>query len=77
MVEAGLLPAEAIAAATGGSARCMGVESDIGTLVAGRQADFVVLDASPLEDIKNSRKIASVWQRGVQVRGAILASLGE
>ncbi len=75
MVEAGLLPAEAIAAATGGSARCMGVESDIGTLVAGRQADFVVLDASPLEDIKNSRKIASVWQRGVQVRGAILASL--
>ena len=46
-----------------------------GTLLPGRQAGFVVLDASPLEDIRNSRKIAPVWQRGIQVRGPILASL--
>ena len=64
-----------IEAATGQSARCLGAENDIGTLLPGRQADFVVLDASPLADIRNSRKIASVWQRGVQVRGTILASL--
>ncbi len=73
MVKAGLSPAEAIEVATGQSARCLGVESDIGTLVPGKHADFVILDASPLVDIKNSRKIVSVWQMGNQVRGPILS----
>ena len=71
MVEAGLTPAEALKAATSASAECLGDEN-LGALAPGRQADFIVLDADPIEDIKNTRRITSVWQRGVRVRGPIL-----
>ena len=71
MVEAGLTPGEALAAATGQSAECLGQGNNLGTLAPDRQADFVVLDANPLDDITHSRRIASVWQRGVQVRGPL------
>ncbi len=71
MVEAGLTPAAALKAATSASAECLGDEN-LGALTPGRQADFIVLDADPIEDIKNTRRITSVWQRGGQVRGPIL-----
>ncbi|MCZ6514942.1 MAG: amidohydrolase family protein [Acidobacteria bacterium] len=71
MVEAGLTPAEALKAATSASAECLGDEN-LGALTPGRQADFIVLDADPLTYIKNTRRITSVWQRGVRVRGPIL-----
>ena len=71
MVEAGLTPAAALKAATSASAECLGDEN-LGALTPGRQADFIVLDADPIEDIKNTSRITSVWQRGVQVRGPIL-----
>ncbi|NNF29405.1 MAG: amidohydrolase family protein [Gemmatimonadetes bacterium] len=63
MVRAGLSPAQVIQAATGTSAAFMGVE-DAGTLDPGKRADFVVLDANPLEDIANTKRIDSVVLAG-------------
>ena len=67
MVKAGLTPRQAIAAATRDAARCMKLDADLGTLEAGKWADFVVLDASPLPAIGNVRKISSVWIAGNKV----------
>ena len=65
MVEAGLTPMQALVAATGDSARVMELD-DLGTLEPGKWADFVVLNANPLVDIKNTRQIDSVWIAGQQ-----------
>jgi imidazolonepropionase-like amidohydrolase len=67
MVKAGLTPRQSLAAATRDAARCLKVEPDLGTLQTGRWADFVVLDADPLVDISNVRKIDSVWIAGNRV----------
>lgn len=66
MVDAGLTPAQAIDAATRRAAMFLGAE-DIGTLEPGKWADFVVLDANPLADITNSRKIRTVFIAGNEV----------
>ena len=63
MVFCGLTPAEAIVAATRTSAEILKLD-DLGTVAAGKSADFVVLDANPLDNILNTRKISSVYQRG-------------
>ena len=63
MVRAGLTPMEALIAATKGSAEFLGAK-DRGTLEKGKRADFIVLAANPLDDIKNTRKIDSVWLGG-------------
>ncbi len=67
MVKAGLTPAQALASATRVAAECMSVERDLGTLTPGRWGDFVVLDADPLTNISNVRKISSVWIAGNRV----------
>jgi len=66
MVAAGMTPAEVIVAATRNSAELMKL-NDTGTLAAGMSADFIVLDANPLDDITNTRRIASVYLRGKAV----------
>ena len=65
-VEFGLPASEAIVAATSRPAELLGL-SDLGTLAAGKRADFIVLDANPLDNITNTRKISSVYLRGAQV----------
>ena len=66
MVAAGMTPADVIVAATGTSAEFLGL-SDMGTVATGKSADFVVLDANPLDDITNTRLIDAVYLRGVEV----------
>ena len=71
MVAAGLTPSQAIVAATRTSAEILNLDR-LGTLAEGRSADFIVLDANPLEDIRNSRRIADVYLRGKRVDRAAL-----
>jgi imidazolonepropionase-like amidohydrolase len=64
MVKAGLTPMQAIVAATGGAARVMKLDQQLGTLQPGKWADFIVLSGNPLTDIRNTRQIDSVWIAG-------------
>jgi len=72
-VQFGLSPSDAIVAATARPAELLGL-ADLGTLASGKSADFVVLNANPLENIRNTRQIDSVYLRGVRLdRDALLA----
>jgi len=64
VTEGGLTPMAVIVAATRGSAEVLGRSDDVGTVEAGRLADFVVLDADPLADIRNTRHIHRVIKDG-------------
>jgi imidazolonepropionase-like amidohydrolase len=64
MVESGLTPMQTIVASTGAAADCHGRGADIGSIRAGAAADFLVLSANPLENIRNTRQIRSVWIGG-------------
>ena len=66
MVLAGMTPMQVIVAATRNSAEFLRI-ADAGTLQAGKSADFIVLDANPLDDITNSRRISAVILRGAAV----------
>jgi len=71
----GFTPAEALVAATSINARLLGMDR-LGTMAAGKEASFNVLDANPLDSILNTRKISSVYLRGAEVdRQALRAKL--
>ena len=65
MVAAGMTPAQVIVAATRNGAEFLHI--DAGTLQTGKSADFIVLDANPLDDITNTRRISQVILRGAAV----------
>jgi imidazolonepropionase-like amidohydrolase len=67
MAKAGLTPRQVLASATRDAARCMKLDTQVGTLEANKWADFVVLDADPLADISNVKKINAVYIAGNRV----------
>jgi len=74
MVQAGMTPMQVIVAATKTPAELLKLDR-LGTIARGKSADFLVFDANPLDDIANTRKIAKVYQRGLEVdRAALRAS---
>jgi hypothetical protein len=75
LVAAGLTPAEAIRAATSSAARIIGAGNELGSIDVGKWADMAILDADPLADIRNTRRISTVVQGGRVVdRAAIRAA---
>lgn len=64
MVKAGLTPMQALQTATLNPARFLGREKDFGTIEKGKIADLVLLDANPLDDIANTKKISAVVYGG-------------
>jgi hypothetical protein len=72
MVAMGMTPSEAIVAATRDSADVAHLNT--GLVAPGRQADFIVLDADPLERISNTRRINKVYLRGQEVPRAAMAA---
>ena len=65
LVDAGLTPAEALRTATVNAARMIGREKDLGTVEAGKLADLVILEADPLQDIRNVTRIFRTMKGGV------------
>jgi imidazolonepropionase-like amidohydrolase len=66
MVASGMTPAQVIVSAARNAAELLKL-TDAGTIATGKSADFLVLDANPLDDIKNTRRIADVYLRGSAV----------
>jgi imidazolonepropionase-like amidohydrolase len=76
LVRSGLTPAESLRTATINPARFLGVADSLGTVASGKVADLVLLDANPLTDIANTKRIRAVIQGGRLLnRGALDAML--
>ena len=71
MVDAGMTPAQVLIAATSRAAAYLHLD-DRGSLVSGKRADLLVLDANPLDDIVNTRRISRVFINGVEIDRAAL-----
>jgi imidazolonepropionase-like amidohydrolase len=67
MVQAGLSPMQVITISTKNAARALRIADEYGTLEKGKMADFIVLKESPEKNIRNTRKIESVWKAGKRV----------
>ena len=75
MVNAGMMPAQVIVSATSRAAEYLKLDK-MGVLAAGREADFLVLDGNPLDNITNTQRISGIYIKGVEVdRGALAAGL--
>jgi len=71
MVIAGMKPKDVLTAATKTAAEMMKLDQ-LGAVAAGKSADFIVLDANPLADINNTRKITEVYERGSKLDRAAM-----
>jgi len=72
LVSAGMTPMQALQAATGQAAECLGLEGEIGTIEKGKWADLVFVEGDPLRDmtvLQDKRRIKRVIKGGVTVRG--------
>ena len=70
----GMTPHEAVVSATSAAAKLLGIDDRLGMLAAGKIADFIVLDANPLDDIRNTRRISDVYLRGRKVNRSAMAA---
>ena len=64
LVQAGLTPGDALRAATLNPAKFLGLETTLGTIEKGKMADLVLLNANPLDDIRNTQRIQAVVSNG-------------
>ena len=71
-VQAGLTPMEVLKVATLSNARVIAREKDLGTVEVGKYADLILLNADPLEDISNTRKIDLVIKDGLILAPKVL-----
>lgn len=67
MTKAGFTPMQALVSATSTAAQCLKAADQFGTLEKGKWADLVVLGGNPLDDIRNTQKVESVWIAGNRV----------
>jgi len=68
--QSGMTPMQIIVSATGGAARAMAIDKELGTLQSGKWADFVVLNANPLDHFRKMHDINAVWIAGHPLRAA-------
>ena len=68
MVEAGATPMQAIQFGTSAAAELLGLETEIGSLEAGKRADFLAVSGNPLEDIACIEQVDFVVMGGVDIR---------
>ncbi len=73
MAASGMTPAQVIVAATKTAAEVLKLDQ-LATVAAGKSVDFIVLDADPLDNINNTRKIAKVYLRGKELNRAAMRS---
>jgi imidazolonepropionase-like amidohydrolase len=67
MVDGGMTPMQAIEATTRSAAELMGLEDELGTLVAGKRADLVIVDGDPLDVATLADRVDAVYQDGARV----------
>jgi imidazolonepropionase-like amidohydrolase len=65
--DVGIPPLEVITMATSGNAKLLGMDDHIGTIEPGKEADLIVLEKDPLEDIKNTKTIELVFLNLIQI----------
>jgi imidazolonepropionase-like amidohydrolase len=75
MVKIGLTPIQALRASAYNGSRFLKKDADYGTISEGKISDLVLLDANPLEDIRNSRKVFSVVKGNIVLNKAALQKL--
>jgi len=68
MVQSGMTPMQVITASTSAAAECHGKGGQFGVIAPGASADLLVLSANPLDDIRNTRKIQSIWLTGKKLQ---------
>src|SRR5207244_4444744 len=71
MAAAGMTPMQVIVAATSRAAEYLKLDK-MGLLAAGKEADFLVLDANPLDNITNTQRISRIYVKGAKVNRAAL-----